>query len=280
MELHTPCKLLLLETTALDVACLAKASTTLACFPAARRPPTMFATYLRIKQSTYYPPIYLASCLSIDLSTYFSIPLSICLLFFVTYAVDLPEVLLVADLSMCYLSISLSLYLSIALPTYLTVCLPISRSFCGLDDLHTLCRLLCCWIWLIYPWICLSTIYHLSTLPSIYISVCLSIYLFVYLSIYLSIHPSIYLHIYLSTFSPSIYENLFTSIRCLSCPQHASHSTSGFSLCLHIIHVPTFPLSVVLFSLSFYCPSAYEPIGASKLISLSIILSLSTRLAA
>ena len=83
----------------------------------------MFATYLRIKQSTYYPPIYLASCLSIDLSTYFSIPLSICLLFFVTYAVDLPEVLLVADLSMCYLSISLSLSLPIYCATHLSHCL-------------------------------------------------------------------------------------------------------------------------------------------------------------
>ena len=124
------------------------------------------------------------------------------------------------------------------------------------------------------------SIYYLSSIyPSIYLYICLSVYLPICLPIYLSIHPSIYLHIYLSVFSPSIYENLFTSIRCLSCPQHASHSTSGFSLCLHIIHVPTFPLSVGLFSLSFYCPSAYEPSGVSKLISLSIILSLSTRLA-
>ena len=165
----------------------------------------MFATYLRIKQSTYYPPIYLASCLSIDLSTYFSIPLSICLLFFVDLCRrSSRSVARSRSVYVLSIHLSLSLYLSIALPTYLTVCLPISRSFCGLDDLHTLCRLLCCWIWLIYLWICLSTIYHLSTLLSIYISVCLSIYLFVYLSIYLSIHPSIYLHIYLSIFL-SIY---------------------------------------------------------------------------
>ena len=57
--------------------------------------------------------------LSIDLSTY----LSICLLVFLFHFVGLPEVLLVADLSVKYLSIYLSIRLLRYPPISLSVCL-------------------------------------------------------------------------------------------------------------------------------------------------------------
>ena len=80
MELHTPCRLLLLETTALDVA--------FGCFGG--YPSIRISICLYIYLFTYLP-IYLSTCLSIYLSVCLSIYLSI------------------------YLSLSLSLYLSLSI---------------------------------------------------------------------------------------------------------------------------------------------------------------------
>ena len=108
MELHTPCKLLLLETTALDVACLAKAADNV-CYLFTNQAINLLSTDLPSKLSIYrsiylffYPSVYL-SPLFCDLCRRSSRSVA-------------------RSRSMCYLSISLSL------STYLLRYPPISLS--------------------------------------------------------------------------------------------------------------------------------------------------------
>ena len=112
-----------------------------------------------------------------------------------TYAVDLPEVLLVADLSMYYLSIYLSTYLLRYPPISLSVYLsPEASAGLALLDMAAL------------------EASHLSGYPSILLSSYLSIYLSFSLS--LSIHPStdLFLHLLVYLFELSIYLSIYRSI--------------------------------------------------------------------
>ena len=194
MELHTPCRLLLLETSALDVA--------FGCFggyPSIRISNYLF-TYLSVCLSIYLSidrSIYLSIHPSIHLSTYLSPCLSI------YRSIDLSiyrSICLSTYLSVC-LSIYLSIDLSIYLPTYLSTSLSLYLSIYQSISL--------------YPSIDLSKLY-LSASP---LSVCLSIlsysiifYLFFLLT---TLHLSVNL-IYFSTLHLSI--NLLTSPRLSLCP--------------------------------------------------------------
>ena len=154
-----------------------------------------------INQSAYVS-INLSRKLSIYRSIYLPIYLSV---YLSTHVFDLfcrSSRCVARSRSVYLFPIHLSLYLHTALFTYLTVCLSISRSFCGVDDPHTRCRLLCSWTWLLWS---LSIYLSMNLFTSIH---CL-FYLqhASYSSIGLSLGPRI---IYLSTFPLSVCLSLLS----------------------------------------------------------------------